>query len=55
MLPEKLRSHSTYTALLCTENMTAIYFYRNYYGYYCLCVAHVQPCLILEVQHIDNT
>jgi len=34
MSPEEVRSLSIFTALLCTENMIAIYFYRNY-GCYC--------------------
>jgi len=55
MIPEELRSPSIFTAPLCTENMIAIYFYRNCYGYYCVGVALVQIPLILEVQYIDNT
>jgi hypothetical protein len=53
-LPKVVISHSTYTAILYTENMFIIYFHRNY-GYYCLSFTLAQLNFILHVQHIRST
>jgi hypothetical protein len=53
-LPEEMRSHAVYTALLYTVNIFVIYFYSYFYGYYFSHIALLQLNLVLQVQHIHN-